>query len=972
MGQHIAELGRAGSNRRIPVAAFLAAAVLVILALAPLSPAAATTSVCTPVTNTLSNGNPETTDGALRVKVDGLGRFGSSGGFGGNAMFNPTGAIAAAGTVYSSNLYLSSADKLLQDCADGVKTQEISRSGASLVTRKTLGAIRIDLDQQLEPITDGGSTLTQTYTLTNTGESPVPLALVRHLDGDLHFDGSIADGGAVSGAGEILYEYDGSDDPASPSTFVGISGALDAVDTPDRWTIQKFDYRDDIRSANGIRASHHGLVHNDANGDRIVDTPFDVTLSQQWNVASLAAGASVTFVTATRFGFQPPRNRPPNAVADSLETNEDTAQSLDVLANDSDPDGDPISLVGATEGSHGTVTCDDGVCTYTPAPDFNGIDSFTYTITDGRGADATGTVNVTVAPVNDAPLAAGDNYATDEDAALVVVAPGLLANDTDVDTAATSLSAIEVTDPDAGSVTIGPDGSFTYAPDAGFNGEDTFTYKVSDGALDSNVATVTIDVDPVNDPPVAANDSYAVDEDSPLTVSAPGVLVNDTDEDSAGFSAVLVNGVTSGALALNQDGSFTYTPAANFNGTDSFAYRANDGDADSNLATVTITVSPVDEPRQTLTVTKVGNARITSSPAGIDCGDVCSAEFELGTVVTLTATPDPGWTFSGWTGACDGSAGCVVTVDGGKAVTASFALPSPTPAQNVNATPVAGEVLVKVAGTSQFVPLSVPSLVPVGSQFDATKGRVELTAARTGGITDTSQFYEGTFELSQPTPSAIAELRLVFGDFSVCSLPSFAAADKNKRPVRRLWGSGKGKFRTRGKYSSATVRGTIWKTEDRCDGTLTQVQEGSVTVRDFGRKRDFVVRAGKSYLAEQLPPGVASAGCTIIGTSRRDVLRGTKKRDVICGLGGNDLIIGLGGNDKLLGGPGNDRLIGGRGNDLLDGGAGNDWLDGGPGADVLRGGRGVDFLVSGSGEVDQVRGGPGPDLCRTDAVRACP
>ncbi|HEV2902289.1 MAG TPA: hypothetical protein VGW30_03415, partial [Gaiellaceae bacterium] len=365
------------------------------------------------------------------------------------------------------------------------------------------------------------------------------------------------------------------------------------------------------------------------------------------------------------------------------------------------------------------------------------------------------------------------------------------------------------------------------------------------------------------------------------------------------------------------------------------------------------------------------NARITSSPAGIDCGDVCTAEFELGTVVTLTATPDPGWAFAGWTGACEGSADCVVTVDGGKAVTASFALPPPTPAQTVNATPVAGEVLVKVAGTGQFVPLSVPSLVPVGSQFDATRGRVQLTAARAGGLTDTGQFYEGTFELSQPTPTAIAELRLLLGDFSVCSLPSFAAADKNRRPVRRLWGSGKGKFRTRGSYSSATVRGTIWKTEDRCDGTLTQVREGSVTLRDFGRRRDIVVRAGKSYLAEPLPRGIRSAGCTIIGTSRRDVLRGTKRRDVICGLAGNDVITGLGGNDKILGGPGNDRLSGGRGNDVLEGGDGKDWLNGGPGADVVRGGRGIDFLV-GNGDADQVRGGPGADRCRTDAVRGCP
>ena len=711
---------------------------------------------CTAVKNTLSNGDPETTDGAVSVKVDGLGAFGVASGPGRDALFNPPGPAAAAGTVFSSSLYLSSANDFLIDCDDGAETTTVSRSGSTLVTRKMLGSLQLDLDQRLSAISGGSSTLTQTYTLTNAATSGVSLILARHLNGDLEFDGSSQDRGAATASGRLLFEFDAGDDPGGPTTLVGISGALGPNGTPDRWTIQPFNYRDDILTTPGIAAKDNGVVRNDEDGDRVVDTPFDVTLSQQWS-AGLAPGASVTLVTTTHFGQ--PRNRPPNAVDDALPATEDTASSLNVLANDSDPDGDPISLVGATDGSHGAVNCIVGVCTYTPASNYNGTDSFTYTISDGRGASDSGTVNVTV--------------------------------------------------------------------------------------------------------------------------------------------------------------------------------------------------NPVDEPRQTLTVTRIGNARITSSPAGIDCGDICSAEFELGTVVTLTATPDPGWTFSGWTGACGGSAGCVVTVDGGKSVTASFALPPPTPGQNVNATPIAGNVLVKQAGTAQFVPLSQPSLVPVGSQFDATKGRVELTAARAGGITDTSQFYDGTFQVSQPTPTALAELRLVLGDFSVCSVPSFAAADKNKRRVRRLWGSGKGKFRTRGRYSSATVRGTVWRTEDRCDGTLTQVREGSVTVRDIGRKKDIVVRAGKSYLAEPLRPGVASAGCTIIGTSRPDVLRGTKRRDVICGLAGNDVIRGLGGNDKILGGPGNDKLFGGRGNDLLDGGDGKDWIDGGPGT-------------------NRVRGGAGADRCRTDAIRACP
>ena len=744
-------------RRNIANVAALAATVVGLFTLAAAAQTDdATAYECAPITHTLSNG-PATTDGALQVEVDGLGAFGHS--IVGDATFNPVGPTGAAGTVFASNLYLSfsPADKFLQDCRAGNKAQEISRSATSLATWAKVRTLRLRLDQELGPITDGRSTLTQTYTLTNTGESAVPLTLVRHVDADLDVDGTILDGGSASENGRLLSDLDSSEQ----SNLVAIAGALDGTDDPDRWTIQEFDYRDEIRFADGIRASDDGVVHNDGNGDRIADAPYDVTLSQQWGVAALAPGASVTFVTETLFGLNEPSNRPPVAAGDSLTTDEDTAGSVNVLANDSDPNGDPLTLVAEANGANGLVSCVGGSCTYTPAKDFSGADSFAYTISDGRG------------------------------------------------------------------------------------------------------------------------------------------------------------------------------------GTSS--------------ATVDVTVNPVDEPRQTLTVKKVGNARIVSSPPGIDCGDVCSAEFEVGTVVTLTAIPDPGWNFAGWEGACQGNAGCVVTVDAGKSVTASFALPPPIPGQSVNAVPVDGSVLVREAGKDQFVVLTTPKQVAVGALFDATRGRVELTAARAGGITDTSAFYDGAFQLNQQGPNAIAELRLLFGDFSVCSVSAFQSSEATKRPVRRLWGSGKGKYRTRGRFSSATVRGTVWKTEDRCDGTLTQVREGSVTVRDIPKRKDVVVRAGKSYLAEPLPPGVAALGCTIFGTGKRDVIRGTRRRDVICGLGGNDVIYGLRGSDRIFGGNGNDRLVGGRGNDLLDGGAGRDRLNGGSGADTLRGGKGPDFLVS-PRKADRVRG----------------
>jgi hypothetical protein len=375
----------------------------------------------------------------------------------------------------------------------------------------------------------------------------------------------------------------------------------------------------------------------------------------------------------------------------------------------------------------------------------------------------------------------------------------------------------------------------------------------------------------------------------------------------------------------------------------------------------------------TLSVAKTGDGTVTSAPPGIVCGPVCSAPYDDGTSVALAASPDPGWSFAGWDGACSGTGACVVSVNGPRSVTAHFNPPPPTPARNVNAIPIRGIVLVREPGTGRFVELTAPDQLSIGTQVDTTNGTVQLTAARAGGLTDTSQFFDGLFTIQQPIPTALAELQLNGGDFS-CIAGTFSLLAKIKKPVRRLWGSGTGKFRTRGRYSSATVRGTRWKTEDRCDGTLTLVEEGIILVRDFIRDVDIVLRAGQSYLAEPLTRGASQAGCTLIGTPGKDTLRGTRGRDRICGLGGNDVLLGLGGNDRLYGGNGNDWLDGGAGNDYLNGGGGHDRLDGNRGRDYLWGGKGRDLLITRDGlrGNDRIQGGSGTDLCRTDHVRVCP
>src|SRR4029450_12009266 len=135
-------------------------------------------------------------------------------------------------------------------------------------------------------------------------------------------------------------------------------------------------------------------------------------------------------------------------------------------------------------------------------------------------------------------------------------------------------------------------GSFSYTPAADFAGSDSFTYRASDGTLTSNVATVAISVTAVNDAPVATADTYIAAEDTPLTVAAPGVLGNDSDPDHDTLTSALESGPTHGTLVLNANGSFSYTPAGNYPGPDSFTYRASDGTPTSARATAALSVRP--------------------------------------------------------------------------------------------------------------------------------------------------------------------------------------------------------------------------------------------------------------------------------------------------------------------------------------------------------------------------------------------
>lgn len=221
----------------------------------------------------------------------------------------------------------------------------------------------------------------------------------------------------------------------------------------------------------------------------------------------------------------------------------------------------------------------------------------------------------TVINVNSAPVTNGDSYSTDQNQALQVAAPGVLGNDSDPE--GHTITASLVSPPSHGSVTLNANGSFTYTPNSGYSGTDSFTYKATDSrgaASAATTVTITVKQAQLNKPPVAQPDNYYTNQGIALQKLAPGVLGNDTDPEGDTLTAQLVSSPANGTLNLASGGGFVYTPNANFSGTDSFSYKANDGTSSSAAAQVTITVYPKVVSSVSINSTSQSSINVPASP----------------------------------------------------------------------------------------------------------------------------------------------------------------------------------------------------------------------------------------------------------------------------------------------------------------------------------------------------------------------
>lgn len=285
----------------------------------------------------------------------------------------------------------------------------------------------------------------------------------------------------------------------------------------------------------------------------------------------------------------------PDAVNDSASTDAGDPVTAAPLGNDIDPIGAGISLTALGAAANGTLLQVGNQVTYTPNAGFSGQDSFTYTVTLAGGGTDTATVSITVAPIatpNALPVAGTDAVNAQFETALVIPLANLLANDSDPDNDVLAVTGIQLTPTNGTVVFDSAAGTITYTPNAGFTGADAFAYVITDGTtFVPGIVNVTVLASGSNAPPVANNDGATGDED---TVIAGSVLGNDTDANGDALTASLVSGPAHGQLVLNANGSFTYTPDPDFNGTDSFTYRASDGTL-TDTALVTLTVAAVND-----------------------------------------------------------------------------------------------------------------------------------------------------------------------------------------------------------------------------------------------------------------------------------------------------------------------------------------------------------------------------------------
>ncbi|QSZ42755.1 tandem-95 repeat protein [Sulfurimonas aquatica] len=471
-----------------------------------------------------------------------------------------------------------------------------------VITSATLLANDTDADGDTLTITALSSPVNATVVLESNGD--VTVTPNANFNGEATFNYTISDGVTTAVASVSVTVTPVNDAPVGITDAFGTYKNINLLINSASLLVNDSDVDGDTIVIESFTQPTNGSLVDNANGtytytpnsDFLGADSFTYTINDTFESVIVTVNLNVII------------NAGLVATDDTASVLEDSSININVLLNDL---GDTISIDSYTQAANGSLVQSSGVFTYTPTADFNGADNFTYTIRDVNGSLDTATVTVTVASINDAPVAVDDVASTTEDLALVIPVATLLSNDTDVD--GDTLSITAVTTQTGGSVTL-VSGDITFTPTLNFNGVATFKYTLSDGTT-TTVGSVDVTVTPLNDAPVAVADIASVDEDNPLTITSATLLANDSDADGDTLSITAVDTPLNATVVLETNGDITFTPDANFNGEATFNYTLSDGNL-TDTATVTVTV-----------------ASINDAPVAVD--DVASTTEDLALVIPV-------------------------------------------------------------------------------------------------------------------------------------------------------------------------------------------------------------------------------------------------------------------------------------------------------------------------------------------------
>ncbi|MEM9784862.1 MAG: Ig-like domain-containing protein [Pseudomonadota bacterium] len=802
-------------------------------------------------------------------------------------------------------------------------------------------------------------------------------------------------------------------------------------------------------------------------------------------------------------------NDAPVATASVATVAEDGSVTITPAASDVDA-GDTAAFAIVTQAGNGTVVDNgNGTFTYSPNPDFNGVDSFTYSVTDSEGATDTATISVAVTPIDDAPEAdnsvvdateggaviAGSVTATDIDSANIVysvqgTAPAGLsfnndgtftfdpsnpaydaldAGDTETLTVTFQASASGQTDtatltinltgtndaPQAnavvasvledGSVTVAPtssdadaddtaafsvasqpsngtvvdngNGTFTYTPNPNFNGVDTFTYTVTDSAGAADTATVSVTVGAVNDAPEAQDVSAAGVEDGTVEGLA---LATDIDGDDLTYTVVDGDGPANGDVTMNPDGTFTYVPDANFFGTDTFTYTVSDGTT-TDTGVVTLTIAPVSDVLTTGVDVIDGAAAddvVVGNESTLNAGDqITGGEGDDTVVINVQVTGPNAPSFAGFEADVETFR---VTVEGngtGGTTGSSTATVTPVTSFDMSSSEITGNT-VEVVNSNGGVAFLLNNLngdgpdadtrgnaddnndgLPDG-QFDAKIENVTSTGGATftfrPGQVTSSNDEANIFVTNTDNNAHVGYINLLNNASAIGNSAFGTTVNANDQTasgidvvdlytVDRVTGESSAlpvfidDLNTPGANTlniDTDVTLTIGDSTPGAGNVAVNVNTSPFTASNItgfenaiSNSITSVVASGAGAVALWLGTGtgIGGTGVNASMSENNDTVLGGSNNDVISGNNGNDAIDGAGGNDILNGGEGRDTVIGGSGNDTTDGGAGNDIMDGGAGSDSQTGGDGNDVIDTGEGAgVEFVDAGADNDSVFTD------